>query len=284
MNTKMIEYQLFTKCNLKCQYCYNYFDQTVYDLDTHINDLRKISSLADRKTCMVLNGGEPLLLKEMAALINSVEVDTNIITYTNGALPIKVYEKFVNELDRLDNLYFTISVHYAELLRTGSLNEDYKNNVKYLVENIPNLKVNIVFTEDFADPEFVMELSSLMLEFHSYGLKYVNVLLQDELKADPVTALKLVRTEHFNDFFEDMKVFQYKHCMWNNKDTDVSCLVKWIRKEVMSPPLPYKELSFLRYGDGFVFENNFGFKSEYIEGDSVKDIDALIEDVRPHLV
>ena len=279
MNTKMIEYQLFTKCNLKCPYCYNYFDQTPAALETHIADLKKISSLADRKTCMVVNGGEPLLLKELAKLINSVEVQTNMLTYTNGALPLKVYQKFVNEV-RKDNLYFTVSIHYAELIRTNNINEEYKNNVKYLIQNLPNLKVNIVFTEDFADPQFVNDLMALLRELKEAGLKYINVLLEDSLKDRPHHALKLVTMPHFKQFFDDLKIFRYKHCMWNNADDSVSCLQIWLRKECMSPRLPYKELSFLKYGSEFIVENNFDYVPKHVSDGKVTDFDAFIEEMR----
>ena len=278
----MIEYQLFTKCNLKCKYCYNYFDQTVSALETHIADLRKISSLADQRTCMTINGGEPFLLKELAKLINSIEVETNVLTYTNGTLSLPVYEKFVNEV-RKDNLYLTVSIHYAELIRTNNINDDYKANVKYLIQNIPNLKINIVFTEDFSDKDFLNDLMSLLTEFKEAGLKYINILLEDSLKESPTRALALIRTPHFKQIFEDLRMFKYKHCMWNNKDDDISCLHIWLRKECMSPPLPFKELSFLKLGDGFVIENNFGFQSEKIENGKVVDIDAFIEKVRPVL-
>jgi organic radical activating enzyme len=279
MNNKNIEYQLFTKCNLKCSYCYNYFNQTVSTLETHIADLRKIASLADQKTCLDINGGEPFLLKELAALINSVEVDTNILTYTNGTLPFKVYEKFVNEVKK-DKLYLTISIHYAELVRTNNVNDNFRTSVKYLIQNIPNLKINIVFTEDFSNEDFLNDLMALLVELKEAGLKYVNILLEDSLKESPTRALSLIRTPHFKEFFEGLRMFKYKHCMWNNVNEDVSCLHIWLRKECMSLPPTYKELCFLKLGDGFVIENNFGFQSEKIKNGKVVDIDGFIEEVR----
>ena len=273
---------MFTNCNLKCSYCYNYFDQSPELLETHIADLRKISSLADKKTCMVVNGGEPLLLKELAKLINSIEVETNVLTYSNGALPFKVYEKFVNEV-RKDNLYFTVSIHYAELLKTNNINESYLTNVKYLINNLPNFKINIVFTEDFADKEFLAGLTSLIKELEAAGLKNINILLEDSLKENPSLAVKLINTPHFKAFFKELQAFKYKHCMWNNRDDDISCLHVWLRKECMSPSLPYKEASFLRKGDQYVFENNFGFTSELLSGDKITDLESFIEEIRPEL-
>jgi molybdenum cofactor biosynthesis enzyme MoaA len=282
MNNKMIEYQMFTKCNLKCSYCYNYFDQSVQALETHILDFKKISSLADKKTCLVLNGGEPLLLKELAKVINSIEVETNILTYTNGALPLKIYQNFVDEVKK-ENLYFTVSIHYAELIRTNNIDEKYKTNLKFLIENIPNLKVNIVFTEDFIDENFVCELLLLLKDLKSFGLKYINILLEDNLKKDPARALQLVKMSHFKNFFEELKMFKYKHCMWNNPDDDISCLQIWLRKECMSSVLPYKELSFLKYDNEFIVESNFKFDSKYVDGDKITNIDSFIEDIKPQL-
>lgn len=283
MNKKMVEYQMFTKCNLKCPYCYNYFDQNVDSLNNHIADLKKISLLADEETLLVINGGEPFLFKDLAKLINSVQIKTNIQTYTNGLLPKRVYEKFINEVNK-DNLHFTISIHYAELLRTGNVNEKFKNNLKYIIQNLPKVKVNIVFTEDFLNKQFTEDLTELLKELNEYGLKYINVLLQDELKFDPVRAIKLVSTEHFKKFFKELQMFEYRHCMWNNTDSNVSCLQMWLRKEIMNPDKGYKTISFLKYNNDFILENNFGIVSKYIdEYNKVIDIDELIKEVKPLL-
>lgn len=278
----MIEYQLFTKCNLKCPYCYNFFEQGVQDVDSYIDDFLKISSLADRKTCMVINGGEPLLLKNIAKLINSVQVQTNMLTYTNGTLPLKVYEKFIKDV-RLDNLYFTVSFHYAELLRTKKFNDKYVKNVKYLIENIPNLKFNIVFTPDFDNKEFLDDLLDILLDFQRAGLKYINILLEDSLKDNRPYALKLVSTAHFRSFMDELRVFKYKHCMWNNPKDNVSCLYMWLKKECLSPQLPYKELSFLKLEDGFIIQSNFGFKSDNVIETKTTNLDAVVEDARIQL-
>lgn len=273
---------MFTKCNLKCPYCYNYFDQTVGALQTHITNLEKLSPLADRKTCFVINGGEPFLLKGLAALVNSVKVDTNIITYTNGTMPKKIYEKFIKEVNK-DKLFLTISIHYAELLRTNNVNDSFKENVKLLIENIPNLKVNIVFTEDFLSQQFTEDLTELLKEFKGYGLKYINVLLQDELKQAPVKAIKLVSTQHFKQFFKELEMFQYKHCMWNNRDTNVSCLQMWLRKEVMDPGKGVKTLSILKHKDLFEVEHNFDITSEHLVNNTTTNLDGLVADVKPLL-
>lgn len=282
MNSKCVEYQMFTKCNLKCPYCYNYFDQTPGALQTHIDNLNKLSVLADRKTCFVINGGEPFLLKGLAELVNSVTVDTNIITYTNGVMPKKIYERFVKNVKK-DKLFFTISVHYAELLRTGNVNDAFKENVKYLIENLPNVKVNIVFTEDFLSKQFTEDFTELLKEFKNYGLKYINILLQDELKHEPAKAVKLVSTPHFKKFFEELEMFQYKHCMWNNRDTNVSCLQMWLRKEVMDPGKGFRTLSVLRHKDIFEIEHNFDLVSEHLIDNKTSNLDGLIEDVKPLL-
>jgi MoaA/NifB/PqqE/SkfB family radical SAM enzyme len=273
---------MFTKCNLKCPYCYNYFDQTVSALETHITELNKIAVLADKKTCFVVNGGEPFLLKDLAKLINSVEVQTNIITYTNGLMPRKIYEKFVNEV-RKSNLYFTVSIHYAELLRTNNVTKAYKENVKFLIQNIPNLKVNIVFNEDYLSKEFTEEVQDLLLELKDAGLKYINVLLVDELKLDPSKAVKLTSTAHAKNFFNTLNEFEYKHCMWNNRDTSISCLQMWLRKEVMNQVKPYKTVSFLKYKDEYVIEHNFDIESLHLTDNKTTNLDGLIEDLKPLL-
>lgn len=282
MNSKMIEYQMYTKCNLKCPYCYNYFDQEVGKLKQYKDDLQKISVLADDETCFVINGGEPFLFKDLAKLINSVDVNTNMLTYTNGTLPLRVYERFVNEV-RKDNLFLTVSIHYAELLRTNNLTNGYKESVKFLIKNVPNFKITVVFTEDFLSKEFTEEVTALLREFKEAGLKYINVLLQDSLKQEPHRAVKLVNTLHFKQFFKDLKMFDYKHCMWNNANTDVSCLQMWLRKEVMNQDKTFKAVSFLVYKDHYVIENNLGLVSEHLINDTTTNLDGLIADIKPLL-
>jgi organic radical activating enzyme len=282
MIDKMVEYQMFTKCNLKCPYCYNYFDENVDSLKVHIADLEKISVLVDKNTRLVINGGEPFLFKGLAQLINSMSSKTHVLTYTNGTLPKRVYEKFVSTVNK-DNLFLTSSIHYAELLRTNNMTPAYKESVKYLIQNIPNFKITVVFTEDFASKEFTEAVTELLKEFKEAGLKYINVLLQDSLKKDPARAVKLTNTEHFKKFFKDLKMFEYRHCMWNNTNVDVSCLQMWLRKEVMGQPRQFKMLSFLKYKGEFIIESNFDIKSDHFDGERALNINGLIEDLKTQL-
>jgi hypothetical protein len=169
------------------------------------------------------------------------------------------------------------------LLKTNNFNEDYKANVKYLIQNIPNLKVNLVFTEEYGDAKFVSEVMEFLRELKEAGLKYINILLEDSLKDEPHIALKLVTTPHFKQFFKDLSIFKYKHCMWNNQDDAISCLQMWLRKECMSPRLPYKELSFLKHKDHFIVQSNFDFESPFVKDGILLDMDNFIQEIKPVL-
>ncbi len=268
--TLMLEYQLFTKCNLKCAYCYNYFDEGVRDLDFYKDQLGEIMKLYHDHVCFVINGGEPFLFKELAQLLDYV-TDTGcmVSTYTSGSLPLRVYDRFLQGLKNKDHVFLTISVHFDEVLVNGKFTKEYLQSVERLASELPLLKLNVVVTKDYTY-EKLARVRAALNQLHSScpSVQYINFLIEDSLYEDPMKLARLCAAPEFKQFIEEIdSMFGYRNCMWDNCRTMSATMVGNIgqnalrlatgnSKFTLPVDVTKHELSFLVKGDKLVIETS----------------------------
>lgn len=266
--TLMLEYQLFTKCNLKCAYCYNYFDEGIRSLSFYKEQLDEIMKLYHDNVCFVINGGEPFLFKELANLLDYVtDTDCMVSTYTSGSLPSRVYEKFLGELKNVDNVFMTVSVHFTEVLKDGRFTDEYLKNVEMLAATLPLLKLNIVVTTGYTR-DGLAQIRSALHQLHDAcpSVKYINFLIEDSLYSQPMKLARLCSAPEFKEFMSDVdSMFGYRNCMWDNMRTLSTSMMDEVGKNamrsvsgstkfVLPTDVTKHELSFLVKGDKLIIE------------------------------
>lgn len=285
-----LEYQLYTECNLGCDYCYNYFDQGIHSCDYYVPRVKKLLELYHDETCFILNGGEPLLFKDFDRLVNLATETANTYTYTNGTLSTIHYKKFLQKLLHKDKLYFTISLHYKEILKNNKLPERLLKNIDLFAKQLPNFKLNVIVTEDFKG-EFLEVVRQAMRDVKEQtAVQNVNMLIVDHVYEDEIGLIRLL-DQKFIDFVEELdNNFTYKNCLWDNTRKTLTEMVKDIKTNAalklagkdFSIPYEYEftQLNFLESAKGMIVENRLSenFKEHVVPFD---EFDKFIDDIKP---
>lgn len=283
-------YQLFTKCNINCKYCYNYFDQDILPYNYYTSKVEKLLELYHEEACFVLNGGEPLLLKGFHNLVNLATKKAKTYTYTNGTLSTLHYIKFIERLENINNFYMTLSLHCMETMRDGKLPVKYFKNINAFTNRIPNTKINLIIDENFHG-EFLANVNTAFKEIkEKTSLKFVNILIADHLYQDEIKLMKILNRE-FKEFVLELdRNFIYKNCMWDNtrksfiemyEDILENTKLKYTGKQFK---IPYEhefiQINFLESSTGMVVE-------EYITDEHkhhlipYDEFDKFIETIKP---
>jgi len=261
-------YQLFTKCNIGCKYCYNYFDQDVRPFDYYTSKVDKLLELYHDETCFVLNGGEPLLLKGFQHLVNQATEKARTYTYTNGTLSTLHYKGFINSLQHKENFYMTISLHCMEVLRDKKLPEKYFKNIEIFAKNIPNLKINLVVDEEFHG-EYLQVIRQTMREIKERtSLKYINILIADHMYDDEFKLFRFLNKDFVEFIAELDENFIYKNCMWDNTRKTLSEMITDIKENIALKlagkdfKIPYDhefgQIFFLESPEGMIIQEFLG--------------------------
>ena len=263
-----IVYQLFTKCNIGCKYCYNYFKQDVLPFNYYTSKVDKLLELYDKDACFVLNGGEPLLLKGFHHLVNQATEKARTYTYTNGTLSTLHYKRFIDSLQHKENFYMTISLHCMEVLRDNKLPEKYFKNIEVFAKNIPNLKINLVVDEEFTG-EYLQVIRQTLRDIkEKTSLKNVNILIADHIYNDELKLIKLL-DKNFLEFVAELdENFTYVNCMWDNTRKTLTAMINEVKENAMLKftgkefNIPYQyefsQLFFLESPEGMVVEEFLG--------------------------
>lgn len=261
-------YQLFTKCNIGCKYCYNYFDQDVRPFDYYTSKIDKILELYHDDAAMVLNGGEPLLLKGFHHLVNQATEKAKTYTYTNGTLGTLHYKRFVDSIKNKDNFYMTISLHCMEVLRDNKLPEKYFKNINVFAKNLPNFKMTLVVDESYQG-EYLQVIRQTLREIkEKTDLKHVNILIADHMYENELKLIQLL-DNNFIEFVKELdENFTYRNCMWDNTrktltemilDIKENAALKLTGKEFNIPyESEFAQIFFLESPEGMVIEEFLG--------------------------
>lgn len=141
LNVKHLDLVLTEKCSLKCKDCSNlmqYYENPIdEDYDQMINAFKQFMSAVDHVNEVRLIGGEPLMFKRIADVLNEIYKFSNyqkIYVYTNGTIVPKgeKLEAFKN-----DKVLFRIS-DYGKISRNADKLENtlIENNINYIREKI----------------------------------------------------------------------------------------------------------------------------------------------------
>jgi organic radical activating enzyme len=177
-----------------------------------------------------LNGGEPLMFKDFNKLVNLTTKTAKTYTYTNGTLSTSYYKKFIDSLENKDKFYFTISLHFKEVLRYNKLPKKILDNIALIADHIPNLKMNLVADESFQG-EYLDTITQVMKKIkENTSLKYINILIADHIYEKEFDLIRLLDNK-FSEFVKELdSSFEYKNCLWDNTRNTLTEMVSDIKK------------------------------------------------------
>lgn len=208
-------------CNLNCVYCGPYSSSTWED-KLNSNNIKIIKhsydeileewvlSKTDQIHELILIGGEPLLMKQNIRLLEKISDDARVSVITNLSynLSNNPCADFLFKRPQ-DNTLWNVSVeNYGdkfEYIRTGADWNQFKTNLKLLVERAPNTASLCMVYGIFS----ALNLFDIVKFYHSMGIKKIQIgMLVGHPALDvfnfPLTILKIAR-DQLHDVLEWQK-------------------------------------------------------------------------------
>lgn len=155
-NDIIICVEWYTECNLKCDFCYNFLNNTItenhsgnFDIVPYFNHV-----MPKQGKIFMEAGGELLLAPYFIELMRyKQQVIENYKGYvfTNGEIPIKKFNTIIKELYKIENVDMVISPHIEDPERTNGP----RWSLKFIIQNIITtykyygyVNLNLVVTEE----------------------------------------------------------------------------------------------------------------------------------------
>jgi len=257
VNPSYVEVSFSNLCNFKCSYCSPvYSSRWVEECEKHgpyltsgrFNDLsyyKRVNELPIHhsqpnpyveafwkwwpdlvKDLQVfrITGGEPLLSDDAYKVIDYLyehpQPNLEFAVNTNGCIPDKLFDRFINGLKalldegKIKKAHVFTSVDgwgkYAEYGRNGLNFEQWQRNVDRLLEEIPTLKVTIMCTTNIFS---IVEFKKLMEFVYDRKVKYFNSERNTSLTIDanilrwPQHQNLSILTEEYTSCFDEALIY-----------------------------------------------------------------------------
>lgn len=176
-NYPYFEIYVTEKCNMKCAYCFNQFDQTeketepLYSINDLISFIKKKS--VDNKAGIKFLGGEPLMKKAwIYDFVRELDKESIEIAYNINTNLTLLDEEFI-EFAKKHNIWFLVSVNGGDdIYKGGIYKEQIFMNITKLVKAGLTVTGRMVYW-----PNSSMTLTQLVKECLDTGLKVVSITL-----------------------------------------------------------------------------------------------------------
>ncbi|MCQ2081517.1 MAG: radical SAM protein [Lachnospiraceae bacterium] len=153
-------------CNFRCAYCYigqrKDFDNKLFKCIYPISTMQRATTVERMGGICIFNlcaGGETLLSKEIIPVIHMLlDNGHNVSVVTNGTISERFDELLLLPDVLQDFLYIKFSFHYFELVRTGML-ENFWKNVKKIKESKISFSVDITPCDELI--KYIPEIKEL---------------------------------------------------------------------------------------------------------------------------
>ncbi|MEN0584991.1 MULTISPECIES: radical SAM protein [unclassified Kosakonia] len=209
---------LTDKCNFTCKHCYrnnDYLHSSVLKLSDWYGIVNEFHKNGGEE--ITISGGEPLLYKDIIALINFIKnLGVKLTILSNGTLWENVFRKNTDTLKIIDEIQISLDgydeVSFSLMRGKGNFNK-VLSNIQWLKANEANVSLAVT-----ASPNIVNDLISF------FNLK--NFLLS--LKDDFILRLtqKILPNEGIKEFDEEQyykRIQELSECIYPNNNK-----AKWI--------------------------------------------------------
>lgn len=186
----------FTKCNMRCQYCYNdnivFAKEGSYTCNDILKFLQKRVGLLDS---VVLSGGEALghdltsFCKEIKALGFKIKLDTN---GTNTKALINLIENDLIDYIALD---FKAPDYKYQQITQSNLYKDFLESLTYLIHTKQKFEVRTTVHNDLLNIYDLNWMINLL-----YSLEYTNTYYLQRFLETPTNIGDIMQSEERMDF------------------------------------------------------------------------------------
>lgn len=148
MFVKNIKWDITKNCFLNCSFCINKEIRSKDIKELKLNQIKKIIDMLNERKIKRIQflGGEPLYRTDFKEIIKYIDINTNIKIgiNTNGVLVNLNFIKFIQEVNCIDELYFSIDglENTHNFIRNAKIYNLVINNIKNIKKHI-NKKIKI---------------------------------------------------------------------------------------------------------------------------------------------
>jgi radical SAM protein with 4Fe4S-binding SPASM domain len=186
---RSVKIHLNSDCNYNCEYCYATKEKALVSTQKWLDFLNELS-LFDIQT-VEISGGEPLLFKDLGAILNKCsDAGYQVTIYTNGSL---INQRFVGMIKQIDtqiiiSIKYDCTAAYEKATSSGLHLSIIEKNIMFLVKN--NIPVVAFITVNRSNLKHIKDTINRAIELGAFPVieRYVPVKDQKTNKRLCITA------------------------------------------------------------------------------------------------
>lgn len=181
----------FSKCNMRCVYCYN-IDAVLNDGKiTNLKLLEFLKSRIGKLSGVVFSGGECTLAKDFLTLAREVKkLNYKLKVDTNGTNPVIIKQAINENLIDYIALDFKANSHKFNVITKSNLYHKFEQTLKYLIDIKFNFEIRTTVHSEFLNENDISQMAKYLENLGYKGNYYLQNFLQTDHNFMPILPQK----------------------------------------------------------------------------------------------
>lgn len=181
----------FSKCNMRCVYCYN-IDVVLNDGKiTNLKLLEFLKSRVGKLSGVVFSGGECTLAKDFLTLAREVKkLNYKLKVDTNGTNPLIIKQAINENLIDYIALDFKANSYKFNKITKSNLYHKFEQTLKYLIDIKFNFEIRTTVHSEFLNENDISQMAKYLENLGYKGNYYLQNFLQTNHNFTPILPQK----------------------------------------------------------------------------------------------